>query len=46
MEKFIGSCVGCVIAIGAVFLAAWILNTDPSSIVGWVALGIAAGSRG
>jgi hypothetical protein len=30
------------IAIGVVYLFAWLLNMDPNITVGWVALGIAA----
>jgi hypothetical protein len=43
-EKLLESLVNIVIAIITVDFFAWILHEEPSRIVGWIALGIAAGA--
>ena len=45
MVKLVETFVNVAIAVGIVYLLAWILNTDVNSIVGWVALGMIAGQR-
>jgi hypothetical protein len=49
MEKFLinvaSGLINVGIAIGVVYLLGWLLNQDVDSIVGWVALGMAAGSN-
>lgn len=39
------SLVGVTLAIGVVYLFAWILGEPADNVVGWVALGLAAGSN-
>lgn len=49
MEKFLlGLLTGLInvaIAIGVVYLASWLTGQPVDSLVGWVALGMAAGSN-
>lgn len=40
--KLLESFVSIVIALVTVYFFAWLLQEEPSNIVGWVALGIAA----
>lgn len=42
--KLLESLVGVVIGLITVYFFAWLLDKDPAAIVGWVALGIAAGA--
>ncbi len=42
MEKLFTDLVNIGIAIGVVYLFSWVMGVDPDSIVGWVALGMAA----
>ena len=43
-EKLFEGLVGVVIGLITVYFFSWLLNKDPTEIVGWVALGIAAGA--
>jgi hypothetical protein len=43
--KLAESIVGVIIALGVVYLFAWLLNEPADNVVGWVALGVAAGSN-
>jgi hypothetical protein len=43
--KLAESIVGVIIALGAVYLFAWLLNEPADNVVGWVALGVAAGAN-
>ena len=37
--------IGLTIALGVVYLFAWLLNEPAHNVVGWVALGVAAGKH-
>lgn len=43
-EKLFEGLVGVVIGLITVYFFSWLLDSDPTEIVGWVALGIAAGA--
>ena len=49
MEKFliniVSGLINVGIAIGVVYLASWLMGQPVDSLVGWVALGMAAGSN-
>lgn len=43
--RLLESLVATAIAIGVVYLFAWMLGLPADNVVGWVALGVAAGSN-
>jgi hypothetical protein len=43
--KLAESIIGLTIALGVVYLFAWLLNEPADNVVGWVALGVAAGKH-
>ena len=43
--KLAESLISVMIALGVVYLFAWLLNEPADQIVGWVALGVAAGAN-
>ena len=43
--KLAESLIGLTIALGVVYLFAWLLGRTADNVVGWVALGVAAGSN-
>jgi hypothetical protein len=43
-ENLLASLVCVLIALATVYFYSWLLDRDPAGIVGWVALGIAAGA--
>ena len=42
--KLAESLISLTIALGVVYLFAWLLNEPADNVVGWVALGVAAGA--
>lgn len=44
-EGFIESFVSVIIAVGVVYVTAWLFNQPANDLVGWMALGIAASKR-
>jgi hypothetical protein len=43
--KLAESLISVMIALGVVYLFAWLLNEPADNVVGWVALGVAAGAN-